>query len=58
MREGVDLGEFRFYKISDADNCADMFTNPVDHAKCCHLLSHTHKFAPPAKRREPVEVEG
>ena len=58
VREGVDLGEVRFYKISDADNCADMFTKPVDHAKFCHLLSHTHKFAPQAKRREPVEVEG
>ena len=54
----MDLGEVRFYKIADADNCADMFTKPVDHAKLCHLLSQTHKFAPQAKRREPVEVEG
>jgi hypothetical protein len=58
VREGVDLNEVRFYKISDADNCADMFTKPVDHAKFCHLLSHTHKMAPQAKRREPMEVEG
>ena len=58
LREGVDLNEVRFYKIADEDNCADMFTKPVDHAKYCHLLSHTHKLAPQAKRREPVEVEG
>jgi hypothetical protein len=58
VREGVDLGEVRFYKIANADNCADIFTKPVDHAKFCHLLSQTHKFAPQAKRREPVEVEG
>ena len=58
VREGVDLGEVRFLKISDADNCADMFTKPVDHAKYCHLLSRTHTFAPQAKRREPMEVEG
>ena len=44
-------------RVADADNCADMFTKPVDHAKFCHLLSHTHQHAAQAKRREPV-VEG
>ena len=53
----VDELMVRFVKIADADNCADMFTKPVDHAKFCHLLSHTHQHAAQAKRREPV-VEG
>ena len=57
VRQGVDELEVRFVKVSDADNCADMFTKPVDHAKFCHLLSQTHQHAAQAKRREPV-VEG
>jgi hypothetical protein len=57
VRQGVDELEVRFVKVSDSDNCADMFTKPVDHAKFCHLLSHTHQHAAQAKRREPV-VEG
>jgi hypothetical protein len=54
VRQGVDELLVRFVKVSDADNCADMFTKPIDHAKFCHLLSHTHKHAAQAKRREPV----
>ena len=57
VRQGVDELLVRFVKVADADNCADMFTKPVDHAKFCHLLSHTHQHAVQAKRREPV-VEG
>jgi hypothetical protein len=57
VRQGVDELLVRFVKVADADNCADMFTKPVDHAKFCHLLSQTHQHAAQAKRREPV-VEG
>ena len=42
LREAVDAKEFWFCKIGDADQCADMETKPISHAKMQHLLSHTH----------------
>ena len=42
LREAVDSKEFNFCKIGDVDQCADMETKPVNHAKMQHLLTHTH----------------
>ena len=42
LREGVDLGDVRMEKISDADNVANFFTKPVTTSVMNHYFSYTH----------------
>ena len=45
LREGVDTGECRYEKITDADNCANYFTKPVTAVVMNHYFSYTHKVS-------------
>ena len=46
LREGVDNGEIKLEKVSDADNVANMYTKPVTRASMEHYMSYTHGHRP------------
>ena len=40
LREMVDMGEVKFVKVHEKDNCADGLTKPIKTATLAHHLGH------------------
>ena len=40
------MGECRWEKIADADNCSNYYTKPVTAVTMAHYFSYTHKSLP------------